>query len=260
MDGATAGHCCRISTRAALKEAGSSWSAAIFGESQNVSIGRTFLCSAFRSCRTFYRRNTIPWTVPFSAAHVLLARKDSICSSTPSCEHAFAACMSPVLLPSLAPCSLLLGSGFAMKCRLKQPVLRYANGRIKPVSKTQAKQDGINSEFHEQGLSYSRRKRSYTHKLRALRQVSFPELCSWSPKKCEAKTWGLSCFQMHVCKGFGRIDLPFAIDAFQAWLARQKFFGTQAKRLCWSCRTPLRKTGTPPRFRQSNSPPNFLKA
>ena len=200
MDGATAGHCCRISTRAALKEAGSSWSAAIFGESQNVSIGRTFLCSAFRSCRTFYRRNTIPWTVPFSAAHVLLARKDSICSSTPSCEHAFAACMSPVLLPSLAPCSLLLGSGFAMKCRLKQPVLRYANGRIKPVSKTQAKQDGINSEFHKQGLSYSGRKRSYTHKLRALRQVSFPELCSWSPKKCEAKTWGLSGFRCRLAR------------------------------------------------------------
>ena len=125
-------------------------------------------------------------------------------------EHAFAACMSPVLLPSLAPCSLLLGSGFAMKCRLKQPVLRYANGRIKPVSKTQAKQDGINSEFHKQGLSYSGgRKPSCTNKLRALRQVSFPELCSWSPKKCEANTWRLSCFHMRVCKGFGSIVFAF---------------------------------------------------
>ena len=164
--------------------------------------------------------------------------------------------MSPVLLSSLAPCSLLLGSGFAMKCRLKQPVLRYANGRIKPVSKTQAKQDGINSEFHKQGLSYSGgRKPSCTNKLRALRQVSFPELCSWSPKKCEANTWRLSCFHMRVCKGFGSIVLPFAIDALQAWLARQKFFGTQAKRLCWSCRTPLRKTGTPPETLNLNPKP-----
>ncbi|CAE7193682.1 unnamed protein product [Symbiodinium natans] len=71
-----------------------------------------------------------------------------------------------------------------MKGSLKDGPGRYSSGRRKPQSQKIARSDGTNKQFHKLGLSYRGCAKCRGHKLRDLKQISFPEVCAWSEKRC----------------------------------------------------------------------------
>ena len=89
---------------------------------------------------------------------------------------------------------------------------RYPSGRKRPPSRTIATSSGVNRQFHKKGLAYAPEAPKKNRGLRGLKQLSFPDLLSWSSKRCEK------------------------------YLTGRGFFGRNWSRRCYACSAKLGRT------------------